>query len=231
MKYIFLILYNFIENFLHLKRIKFFLKQEVLMKKPIIFDVGSHEGKITSLLNDLYKNSKIYSFEPNRKLIEKIKKNFKKNVVFFNYALGSKNKEEKISINTLDLTSSLSKINKNSIYFKFKKIILGSNKNNYIQKVKMTTLDYFCAKKKIKKIDLIKIDVEGYEQNVLVGATKTMRNIKYIIIEIQKNSMYKDYSKKKIESILKKNNFYLVKKFNFPFMFFEDRIYKNKKFN
>ena len=87
------------------------------------------------------------------------------------------------------------------------------------------------CKKKNKKIDLIKIDVEGYEQNVLVGATKTMRNIKYIIIEIQKNSMYKDYSKKKIESILKKNNFYLVKKFNFPFMFFEDRIYKNKKFN
>ena len=202
------------------------------MKKPIIFDVGSHEGKITSLLNDLYKNSKIYCFEPNRKLIEKNKgKNLKKNIVFFNYALGARNEEEKISINDLDLTSSLSKINKKSYYYKAKKIILGSNKNNYIQKVKIITLDYFCAKKKIKKIDLIKIDVEGYEQNVLLGATKTMRNIKYIIIEIQKNSMYKDYSKKKIESFLKKNNFYLLKKFNFPFMLFEDRIYKNKNFN
>ena len=202
------------------------------MKKPIIFDVGSHEGKITSLLNNLYKNSKIYCFEPNRKLIEKNKgKNLKKNIVFFNYALGARNEEEKISINDLDLTSSLSKINKKSYYYKAKKIILGSNKNNYIQKVKIITLDYFCAKKKIKKIDLIKIDVEGYEQNVLLGATKTMRNIKYIIIEIQKNSMYKDYSKKKIESFLKKNNFYLLKKFNFPFMLFEDRIYKNKKFN
>ena len=115
MKYIFLILYNFIESFFHLKKIKIFLRQEVLMKKPIIFDVGSHEGKITSLLNNLYKNSKIYCFEPNRKLIEKNKgKNLKKNIVFFNYALGARNEEEKISINDLDLTSSLSKINKKS---------------------------------------------------------------------------------------------------------------------
>ena len=122
MKYIFLILYNFVENILHLKKIKLFLKQEVIIKNPVIFDVGSHEGKITSLLNDLYKNSKIYCFEPNRKLIEKNKrKNLKKNIVFCNYALGSTNKEETISINNLDLTSTLSKINKNSLYFKIKK--------------------------------------------------------------------------------------------------------------
>ena len=66
---------------------------------------------------------------------------------------------------------------------------------------------------------------------VLLGSKKMIKNINYIIIEIQKNSLYKDYSKKKIESFLKKNNFYLLKKFNFPFMFFEDRLYKNKKFD
>ena len=43
--------------------------------------------------------------------------------------------------------------------------------------------------------------------------------------------MYSDYSKQKIEKILKKNNFKLIKSFNFPFMFFEDRIYKREKIN
>ncbi len=38
--------------------------------------------------------------------------------------------------------------------------------------------------------------------------------------------MYKNYSIKKIESILKKNNFVLIKTFKFPLMFFEDRVYK-----
>ena len=46
------------------------------------------------------------------------------------------------------------------------------------------------------------------------------------MIEIQNNNMYSGYSKKKIQNFLKKNNFELVKKFNFPFMFFEDCVYK-----
>ena len=53
----------------------------------------------------------------------------------------------------------------------------------------------------------------------------------FIMLEIQKNNMYSGYSKKKIEKILKKNKFKLVKSFKFPFMFFEDRIYKREKIN
>ena len=97
--------------------------------------------------------------------------------------------------------------------------------------VKVIKLDRFCELKKIKKIDLIKIDVEGYEYMVLQGAKRVIHNIHYIMIEVQKNRMYKNYSSYKIEKYLKKNNFVLLKKFNFPFMFFQDRLYKNKKFN
>ena len=154
-----------------------------------------------------------------------------KNLTVNSCALGKKEEEKILSLEDLDLTSSLSKINKNSFYLKVKKLILGEAKNSLIKKVKVTTIDNFCKTKKIKKIDLIKIDVEGHEYMVLLGSKKMIKNINYIIIEIQKNNMYKDYSKKKIESFLKKNNFYLLKKFNFPFMFFEDRIYKNKNFN
>ena len=125
----------------------------------------------------------------------------------------------------------MSKINKNSFYLKVKELILGGNINYNKQKVKVTTLDNFCEVKKIKKIDIIKIDVEGYEYMVLLGAKKIINNTHYVIIEVQKNSMYKSYSKKKIENFLKKNNFKLLKKFNFPFMFFQDQIYRNKKFN
>ena len=61
---------------------------------------------------------------------------------------------------------------------------------------------------------------------VLKGAKEMIRNVKYIMIEIQKNNMYQEYSKEKIEDFLQKNNFRLIKKFNFPFMFFQDCLYE-----
>lgn len=69
MKFLFLLLYNFLEDFLHLVKIKKFLKKNVLFKKSIIFDVGCHKGKITKIFFDLYNQSKIYCFEqkPNSK--------------------------------------------------------------------------------------------------------------------------------------------------------------------
>ena len=114
---------------------------------------------------------------------------------------------------------------------KIKKFIIRKKRKDIYQNVNVTTLDNFCKKKKIKKIDLIKIDCEGYENKVLNGAKIIIKKKKYLIIEIQKNDMYEDYSKDKIEIFLKKNNFILLKKFNFPLMFFQDRIYKNTKFN
>ena len=92
----------------------------------------------------------------------------------------------------------------------------------------VNTLDNFCYKNKIKKIDFLKIDVEGYEYMVLQGAKKIIKDVKYIMIEAQKNDMYENYSRNKIEKFLKKHSFKLEKKFNFPFMFFEDCIYKKK---
>ena len=75
MKYIFLLLYNFLEDSFHLRRIKNFLKKNIFFKKPIIFDIGAHKGKVTKAFFDLYKNAKVYSFEPNKSLIRIIKKN------------------------------------------------------------------------------------------------------------------------------------------------------------
>jgi hypothetical protein len=66
---------------------------------------------------------------------------------------------------------------------------------------------------------------------VLLGSKNIIKKTKYIIIEIQKNNMYKNYSIKKIENFLKKNNFHLMKSFSFPFMFFQDRLYRNKNIN
>lgn len=225
MKFIFLFLYNFIENNYHLKRIEKFFFSNVALKKPIIFDVGSHKGKMTHLFLKIYKDANFYCFEPNKIFNKRIRKISKK-IKLFNYALGKKKEVRKLYLNNIDLTNSLSIINNNSFYLKIKNFIIKNQKKKISKVVKVTTLKNFCNKHKIKKIDLLKIDVEGYEYKVLLGANTFIKNINYIILEIQKNDMYKNYSIVKIEKYLKKNNFKLIKNFRFPLMFFQDRVYK-----
>ena len=217
------------ENYIHLHRIKVFLTKNVFLKDPIIFDIGSHKGKVVSLMNNLYKNALVYCFEPNELLNTNLKK-IGENINVYNYAIGEKNEEKEIFINKIDLTNTLSQINKNSLYLKIKNFISGkSNNTNNLKKVKVISLDNFCKINEIKKIDFLKIDVEGYEYKVLLGAKDVIKNVNYVMLEVQKNDMYKDYSKENIENFLKKNNFILIKSFNFPFMFFKDCIYKKVK--
>ena len=108
-------------------------------------------------------------------------------------------------------------------------LIAGLNKSSIVNSelVPSVTLDKFCKKNDIKKIDLLKIDTEGHEFEVLSGATNLLKkDIEYILIEFHFSKIYKNYNKYKIEKLLKKNNYILIKKFKFPFFTFEDRIYR-----
>lgn len=79
-------------------------------------------------------------------------------------------------------------------------------------KVKTLTLDKYCKKKKIKKINLLKIDVQGLEEMVLKGATSLIKRklIKNILLEIIFCDHYQRTSNfYKIEKLLIKQGFYL----------------------
>ena len=57
----------------------------------------------------------------------------------------------------------------------------------------MTTLDNM----NYQDVDLIKIDVEGYEMEVLKGATKTLESVQYLMIELNNNT--KKYGSSNVE--------------------------------
>ena len=171
-----------------------------------------------------------YCFEPNLISFRKLKKIKNKKIKIFKLALGNNNKTTRINANAIDMTNTLATLNKNSFYLMLKNLIIGNQKNKLKKEIiNLTKLDSFCKKKKVKTIDILKIDTEGFELEVLSGAKKIIKNVKYLIIEIQKNDMYESYSSKKIQNYLKKNNFKKIKSFSFPFMFFEDCVYVNSK--
>ena len=199
-----------------------------------IFDVGSHRGESIDYFIKLKNLKKIQSFEPQKDIFLVLKKKYKNNnkVILNQIALSQNENYKDFYINDLSSTSSFSRLNKKSLWLKIKNRILNK-KNPIINKIKIRslTIDKFIKQKKIKKIDLLKIDTEGHELEVLKGALKTIKEhkVKFILIELHFSKMYQNYSKKKIELFLAKNNFFLLKKFKFPFLSFVDNLYKFEK--
>ena len=121
----------------------------------------------------------------------------------------------------------MSTFNKKSNYLKFKNLIL-KDKNQKSTIIKQKSFDEVFKNINIKK-SFLKIDVEGYEFNVLKGAKNKIKKVKYILIEHQFSNQYKnDFGK--IKKLLTKNNFEMIKSFYFPTLHYRDILFLNKKY-
>jgi FkbM family methyltransferase len=221
---------NLIDKHLHQRKIKFFLKK-ILKKPKYILDIGAHKGNYSELFFKLYNNAHIVLFEPNFTLYKNLKKKFTKinNVEIYNYGIGDKNKYEKFLTSSMsDYTSTFSTINKKSKYLFIRNSLYGRQGKIKYTLIKIKQLDRVFIKQKI--IDLIKIDVEGYEEKVIKGGLKTLKKTKVILIEFHKNDLYLNYNHQKIHKRLINLNFRLYTKIKIPFMTWEDRIYLNNSY-
>ena len=105
--------------------------------------------------------------------------------------------------------SSLNTISKNHTLF----LKEAFNKSNLKKRrIKTDTLNNILKKNRINKIDFMNIDIEGNELEVLKTINFNKLDIKVICIEIVNYEIYSKNiksNKKKILTILKKNNYHL----------------------
>ena len=195
----------------------------------IMIDVGSHQGEFISRFLKKKNIKKIFCFEPNSKLFKKLIQTYKTNkkIILSNCALGEKSTSKKFFLSNLSYNSTMSTFNKKSNYLKFKNLIL-KDKNQKSTIIKQKSFDEVFKNINIKK-SFLKIDVEGYEFNVLKGAKNKIKKVKYILIEHQFSNQYKnDFGK--IKKLLTKNNFEMIKSFYFPTLHYRDILFLNKKY-
>ena len=92
-------------------------------------------------------------------------------------------------------------------------LTLGLKKNFSQIGVITDTIDNFCKKKKIKQINVLKIDVEGSEFEVIQGAKKQLESTEIILLEIlEKKNCYDEKFQKIFKLLTKKYGFKLLKK-------------------
>lgn len=172
-----------------------------------VIDIGSNKGQFILLIENIFPGKKIHSFEPIVELINKQKNFFKykKNIHFYNIALGSISKFEKFLITNRTDSSSFLEIEKKKNYSNYYSV-------KEKRKIKIETLDRIFYKKRIAYPILIKIDVQGFELEVLKGSRKLLKKTKYVLLEVSQNEMYKKQPKEsKIIDFLQKNNFKISK--------------------
>lgn len=147
----------------------------------VFFDIGANLGQTIKKMSSNYPEAKIYAFEPSKNCFETLKTNFDTaNVSLHNLAVGS-------SCGHLEFNEySWSALNS------LLKRAYGTAKILETYLVEVITLDEFCKNNAISYINLLKTDTEGYELNVLKGASTMMEQnrIQFVYVEIFFNENY-----------------------------------------
>ena len=172
-----------------------------------IIDIGSNKGQFSLLAKSLFPEVKIFSFEPQIECLNLQRTILgEKNVKYFNFGLGNIIKKTNFYITNREDSSS---------FLKPTQIKMNKYKTKKIEKISVKRLDRIIKKNEIKRPSIMKLDVQGYELEVLKGSKKILRNIDFIIAEISFKQVYKkQVTKKKLLQFLNRNHFKSKKMFN-----------------
>jgi FkbM family methyltransferase len=150
-----------------------------------MFDVGAHVGETALALALEFPGATIHAFEPVKAVFSRLQRNCRRypNVICHHVALGSKNETRTIALRSDEVECTMNQMSR----------LAGDDTPLEIQEpVTIMRLDDVCQKLSIGQIAFLKIDVEGFEMEVLSGATETLKSgkIQNIIAEVSfsKNS-------------------------------------------
>ena len=165
---------------------KYFPEWLRLENDGVVIDLGAHIGIFSVMVN-----RKVYAIEPNKEnfglLSENIKLNHN-NITPIKLAISDKNGKETLWNGVHSARNSLTRI---------------ETENSEV--VNTMTLKHFFDKNKIKKCDLLKIDVEGAEYKILYSTPDSIFNkIKRIVMEIHP---IEGKSKQELVEFIKSKNF------------------------
>jgi len=188
---------NIIYNIFYKKNLKEFFS-EIIKKHDLVFDIGANIGIFSEVFIKL--NAKVVAVEPQPKLVGIMKRKFKNNkrINIFENGVSSKKGILIFYMNKKDLASSTFLKD----WSEDERFLDGDWSRNI--KVKVITLSDLIKKFGIPKY--IKIDVEGFEEKVLMGLN---RSPAYISFEFTKQFQNFLPGKKCIKILQKINKNYL----------------------
>jgi FkbM family methyltransferase len=149
--------------------------EPLLTKQDIVFDVGTNIGTIANWLANRTKH--VHGFEPHPENIEMTRDQVKlrktKNITLSQLALSKKPGTLQLHVKSFHGHHSLGDTAASPTVEKID--------------VEVETVDRYCSTHGIDRIDFLKIDVEGFEDDVLEGATSMLKDhrIGFVLFELR----------------------------------------------
>lgn len=149
--------------------------KQFLKKDSVIIDSGANVGMFAVYAANLAEFGSVYSFEPVKETFGSLIENTKdyKQIHCIHSGLGDVISSKNILVKGKDRGDN---VFEDSPFF-----VDSKNDAGKLEQTKMITIDSFVAENNISKIDFIKIDTEGYEAKILVGAKEAIKKFKPII--------------------------------------------------
>lgn len=171
-----------------------------LSDESIVVDIGAYTGAWIDVMSKKYKCN-YYALEPVTKFYNTLSQKFVNNnkIHCYNFGLSTKKQNLKISING-DATSTFDQKEGN-------------------EEIRLVELQHFMDSANINTIDLMQLNVEGYEYSLLdswieLGIIKKINKILIQFHEVEHIDFYK--KREEIQQKLQDNGF--IKQFDYPFV-------------
>ena len=151
--------------------------RKIVKKGMIVIDVGANLGYYSLMAGKLVKDGKVYAFEPDENvfslLTSSINANGLKNIIPIKQCVSNEDGYCNLFINQDGHDSG-----HNSMVW---------DKGGEQVSVSSTTLDTFMENEHIQYVNILKIDVEGAEPLILIGARKLLNDSEGLIILMEYN--------------------------------------------
>lgn len=194
--------------------------------------------KVLDFLKKNFNIEHIYAFEPSPENYKNLLKTTQdiKNLYCHNIALGNFTGEINFKQHFESQSSTITELNLKSKYYKRKNRyldIFGTQQKKFTTLVvKIDRLDNVLRNSNLEKIDILKIDTEGYDFRVIEGLGELIKKVHYIYFEHHfHNMLIKKYTLTDVHNYMLKNNFEKKLKLKMKFRKTFEYIYLNKSFN
>jgi len=154
---------------------------DLIPRNGIIFDIGANAGLLSVVFaKNCVPNGRVYAFEPDKENFDQLLKNIKindfDNIKAFPIAIQNNHQAKQIKFNIRRVIDGDGNENRGL------SSLISFPTNKVSEKIVLaSTIDCEIKKNKVKRIDFLKIDVEGAEYQVLLGGKESIKKFQPII--------------------------------------------------
>ncbi len=149
-----------------------------LLQTPVrqVIDAGANIGQTALYVKDFFVTAQIHSFEPSATTFEQLRRRTigQTGIRCCQAALGEAIRPARLALHS---DSELNCIAESKV---------SSSNSSKFEDIEMITLDSYCESNSIKFVDVLKMDVQGYELRLIEGARRMMaeRRIGFVYSEV-----------------------------------------------